>query len=79
MNQPPKLVVIWPVGAKLLDKEGTIIATCLDTPNAIGSALEQVPEAMYVKSYGEEIRDRSEYANRRLPENSHYDCCLFRK
>lgn len=50
MRKPPKVGVVWTASAILYNKDGKVVARCLDTPNAIAKALMQMPSAVVVKS-----------------------------
>jgi hypothetical protein len=46
----PRLGNVWAVGAKLYNKQGKLIGTCLDTPNAIAKAMMEHPSIARVSS-----------------------------
>ena len=63
--KPPALGTVYNVNANLYNKNKKIIATCLDTPNAIAKALMELPTAEFIKEgFTSEIKKRVDYQSR---------------
>jgi len=70
--KPPALGTVYNVNANLYNKNKKIIATCLDTPNAIAKALMELPTAEFIKEgfingtnlFNPHLKKRVEYQSR---------------
>jgi hypothetical protein len=58
-----RIGTVWTATAKLYDRDGKLIASCIDTPNAIAKALMEEKKAEIIKTFGE-FKNRSNYESR---------------
>jgi hypothetical protein len=65
-TKPVKLGTIWTARAKLYDLTGKMVASCMDTPNAIAKAFMECKEAVMVKTLSADspYRNREYYRGR---------------
>ena len=68
-SNPEKPGVVWPVGAKLYDKQGKLVGVCLDTPNAIAKAMMEHPEIEAAHTLLG-VKTREDYVSRMQPWNT---------
>jgi disulfide oxidoreductase YuzD len=59
-----KIGTVWTATAKLYDRDGVKIGTCIDTPNAIAKALMENLEIEMIKSQFHGYEFRCHYADR---------------
>jgi len=78
MPRPPKLGTVWPIGARLYDKNRKEIGSCMWTPNAVAKAFMECNRAEYVKGWGEKtLTHRDAYATRMADWNVATSCLIL--